>query len=157
MSMSSIPLETAQGGDFEGCRQLSVFLENRVGQLLRLTRLLEGAEICILGLSVEGTVDCAIVRMIVDDPDLAREMFTDAGFAVSECDILLVQLPAGRRGILTVCAALIGAELNMNYLYPVWGSEELEGQFLAIQVDNLSMAAHVLHKRNFRVVAQSDL
>jgi hypothetical protein len=157
MSMSVNPLETAEGGDFAGCRQLSVFLENRIGQLLRLTRLLEGGDVRIVGLSVEGTVDCAICRMIVNDPDAAREMFADAGFAVSECDMLLVQLPPGRQGMLTVCAALIGAEVNMNYLYPVWGSPRLDGHFLAIQVDNLPLAAQVLHEKGFHVVSQNEL
>lgn len=157
MAMSFNPMETAHGSEYSGCRQLSIFLENRVGQLLRLTRLLEGQDVRILGLSVEGTVDCAIVRMVVNDPDLARDLFAQAGFAVSECDLLVVEVPQTRQGILTICSALIGAELNMNYLYPIWSETSSEGRFLAIQVDNLPLAALVLHEKGFNVLAQSEL
>lgn len=154
--MSFSPLETAEGGEFAGCRQLSVFLENRVGQLLRLTRLLDTEQVRILGLSVEGTVDCAIVRMIVSDPDLARDLFVRQGFAISECDMLVVELPEGRRAIMTICAALIGAEVNINYVYPVWADVK-HGQALAVQVDNLAQAVTVLNERGFRIISQSEL
>ncbi len=150
------PLETAEGSEFSGCRQLSVFLENRLGQLLRLTRLLEHESIRILGLSVEGTIDCAIVRMIVNDPDGAREMFVQNRFAVAECDMLVVELPAGRRGIMAISAALIAGEVNINYLYPIW-SDVTHGQGLAIQVDNLPLATQVLSEKNFRLLEQEEL
>ncbi|MGE3182794.1 MAG: acetolactate synthase [Phycisphaerae bacterium] len=156
MSMSFNPLETAEGSDFPGCRQLSIFLENRVGQLLRLTRLLEEEDIRILGLSVDAAVDYAIVRMVVSDPDAAQDTFVQNGFAVSDCELLIVELPANRRGILNVCAALISAEVNINYVYPIW-SDSSHGQAIAVQVDNLGQASTVLHEKGFRVVSPSEL
>src|SRR5512147_2915542 len=99
--MSIEPLETAEGSDHPCCRQLSVFLENRVGQLLRIARLLEDEPVHILGLSVDASVDCAIVRLLVDDPDLAHQILSDARFALSQSEVLVVPLPA-ERGILTV-------------------------------------------------------
>lgn len=156
MSMSFNPFETAEGSEFPGCRQLSIFLENRLGQLLRLCRLLEGDEIRILGLSVDAAVDYAIVRMVVSDPDAAQDIFTEHGFAVSDCELLIVELPENRRGILTVCAALISAEVNINYVYPIW-SDESHGQALAVQVDNLGQATTVLTEEGFRVVSPSEL
>lgn len=155
--MSIEPLETAEGAEYPGCHQLSVFLENRLGQLLRLTRVLESENVSILGLCVEGTIDCAIVRLLVDQPDLARRLFTDAGFAVSESEILVVELPAGSRGIATVSSALIAGEVNINYLYPVWAAGEWHGPCLAIQVDNIVQAASVLRGKRLRVLSQDEL
>ena len=156
MSRSVNPLETAHGGDFAGVRQLSIFLENRVGQLLRLTKLLESERVRILGVSVDGKVDCAIARMIVNDPDTATQMFADSGFPVSECEMLVVELPVGRRGMMAICAALIGAEININFLYPLWADEE-RPQSLAIQCDNLPLAATVLREKGFTVLSQNDI
>ncbi|MDX2199888.1 MAG: acetolactate synthase [Phycisphaerae bacterium] len=156
MSSSVNPLETAHGGDFAGVRQLSIFVENRVGQLLRMTKLLETERVRILGLSVDGKVDCAIVRMIVSDPDAATQMFAESGFPVSECEMLVVGLPQGRRGIMAICAALIGAEININYLYPLWADED-RPQSLAIQCENLPLAATVLREKSFTVLTQSDI
>ncbi|TWT44539.1 hypothetical protein RAS1_09540 [Phycisphaerae bacterium RAS1] len=155
--MSIEPLETAEGAEYPGCHQLSVFLENRLGQLLRLVRVLEAESISILGLCVEGTVDCAIVRLLVDQPELARRMFTDAGFAVSESEILVAELPPGQRGIASVAAALIAGEVNINYLYPVWAAGEWHGPCLAIQVDNLVQAVGVLRAKRLRVLSQDEL
>lgn len=154
--MNIEPLETAEGSDFPSCCQLSVFLENRVGQLLRLTRLLDGADISIRALSVEGSTDCAILRLLVDKPDEAQRMITDAGFAVSLTDVIVVELPHGKRGILTVCQALITGEVNIHYTYPLL-SPPGGAATLAAKVDNLELAVSVLRARDFVVLSQGDL
>jgi hypothetical protein len=150
------PLETAEGGEFSGCRQISVFLENRLGQLLRLTRLFDGADVVIAAISVEGSVDCAIVRLLVNDPDTAHEMLNSAGFAIAESEVLVVELPPGRRGIMAVAAALISAEVNINYVYPLFATEGVPAR-MAIQVDNLPNAGAVLNARRVKLVAQHEL
>ena len=68
--MSAEPFETAEAQDTPTVRQQSVFVENRVGQLMRLTKLFDQADIRILALSVVHSVDCAICRMILDEPDI---------------------------------------------------------------------------------------
>ena len=154
--MSLEPLETAEGAEYQGCRQLNVFLENRVGELLRVTRHLEGQRVRIVGLSVEGQVDCAILRMLVDDPDTAFEICSRAGLALSESDVIVVELPPGKRGILAVCAALIAGEININYLYTAWAAAD-HTPCLAIHVDDLPHAAKVLAHKKFRVLDQDQL
>jgi len=154
--MSIEPLETAHGSDYPCCRQLSVFLENRLGQLLRLTRVLEGEELEIRAISVEGSVDCAIVRLLVNDPDQAHRRIRDAGFAVTEGEVLAVELPSGKRGILAVCAALISAEVNVNYAYAMLASKHRQAG-LVIQVDHPGLAASVLKNKQFQVLDHSEL
>ncbi|MCK4343457.1 MAG: acetolactate synthase [Phycisphaerae bacterium] len=154
--MNVEPFQTAEGSDFPYCRQLSIFLENRVGQLLRITRLFEDEPLHILGLSADASVDCAILRLLVDDPDLAHQILTDANFAVAESEILVVSLPPGKRGILTVFSALIAAEININYLYTLSVKENRQPG-LAIQVDDTQNAIPVLREKQFRVLDQSEL
>jgi hypothetical protein len=154
--MAQQPLETVEDSEFPVCRQISVFLENRLGQLLRLTRLFEGESVTILGISVEGSIDCAIVRLLVNDPDLAHDMLVEAGFAVTETEVLVVELPPGRRGIMTVCAALISGEVNINYIYPLLPGKD-RGACMAFQVDNLPVAVRTLKARKFRVLDQQAL
>ena len=154
--MSLEPLETAEGAEHIACRQLSVFLENHVGQLLRVTRLLEPEPIRILGVSLEGKVDCAVLRLLVDDPDAAHDICTRAGLAVTQSELLVVALPPGKTGIRTVCMGLIAGEVNINYAYTVWATDE-GVPCLAIQVDNLPQAVKALAMNNFRVLAQDEL
>ncbi|MBU0639371.1 MAG: acetolactate synthase [Planctomycetes bacterium] len=154
--METRPFETAEDSDFPSCQQLSVFVENRLGQLLRLTRVLNEDRIRILALSVDGSIDCAVARLLVNDPDAGYNMITEAGFAVSQCEVIVVELPPGKRGILSVCTALIVGEVNINYVYPLLAGKSL-GPSLVIQVDNLPTAVSVLQSKQFRVLDQSDL
>lgn len=154
--MALEPLETLEGQDFPTCRQLSVFLENRLGQLLRLTRLFETVPVHILGISVDPSGDCAIARMIVDHPDQASEMIREAGFACTESEILVVELPHGKRGMMTVCIALLTGEINVDYLYALLPGGN-RGACLAIQVDNIPRAAEVLTAKRFHVLDQTEL
>ena len=86
MSMSRQQYETLEGQSFAGVRQLSVFLENRLGQLLRLTQIIEHKEVKILGISVLDSIDHAVVRLLCNDPDDAIDVLKGAGFAVSIAD-----------------------------------------------------------------------
>lgn len=154
--MNVEPLETAEASEFPCCRQLSIFIENRMGQLLRIMRLLESEPVHILGLSADASVDCAIVRLLVDDPDLAHQILTDARFAIAQSEMLVVELPAGKRGILTICSALISAEVNINYVYTVWAMQDRR-PCVAIQVDDVPNAVRVLQAKDFHVLCQHEL
>jgi len=154
--MSLEPLRTASGSDFPLCRQLSVFVENRLGQLLRLTRLFEKTELKILALTVVGANECAIVRLIVDDPDAAFEVLTEARFSVTETELLVLELPHGKRGIRRICETLIAAEVNMNYIYPLFPLDGFDAG-VAVQADELPQAASALAAREFRLIDQSEL
>lgn len=154
--MGTEPLETIEAHDYPTCRQLSVFLENRLGQLMRVTRLFEDEPVHILGMSVDASVDCAIVRLLVDDPDAAHQILRDAGFAASESELLVVELPEGKRGILTLCSSLIAGEVNINYVYSVWAGKDRR-PCLAIQVDSLTNAVRALNKNKFVILQQHEL
>jgi hypothetical protein len=154
--MALEPLETAEGSDYPACLQLTVFLENRVGQLLRLTRLLDGRAVRILALTTDAAADCGTIRLLVDHPETARQMLCDAGFAVAESELVVVELPPGKRGIMTVCAALISGEVSIHYAYPLLGSKK-RGPCLAIHADNLPQAVDILTAKGFNVLDQAEL
>jgi len=154
--MSMEPLETAEGAEHAACQQLSLFLENHVGEMLRVARLLGNGTIRILGLSLEGKVDCAVLRLLVNDPDAAYDLLSGVGMAMAQSEVLVVELPPGKRGIITVCTALISGEVSINYAYTAWATTDCT-PCLAIQVDNLERGAHVLALKDFRVLAQDEL
>lgn len=150
------PFETAEANSSPTVRQQSVFIENRVGQLLRLTRLFDQTDIRILAVSVVYSVDCAIVRMILDDPDRGYEVLTDAGFQVSETEMIVVSLPHGKRALLHTWAALLGGEINIHYTYPLL-TQPKGCAAIAVLPDNIENAINVLRERNFEVLDQQDL
>ncbi|MGB9623493.1 MAG: acetolactate synthase [Phycisphaerae bacterium] len=156
MAMTPEPLETQEASGFPFARQLSVFLENRLGQLLAMAKLFDQTEVRILGLSVVYSVDCAVVRLLVDEPDEAAQLLRKNGFAVSESDILVVNLPPGKRGLMAICAALVGAEVSIQYTYPLL-TRPNGRPAVALQVDDLDMALQTLTSQRFQVLDQDDL
>jgi len=154
--MSLEPFETAEAHATPNVRQLSTFLDNRVGQLLRLTRTFEGTPIRILALTIISSVDCAIVRILVDDVDRAERILRQAGFAVSTAELLVVQLPPGHTGLLTICSALLAAEVNIHYAYPLL-SRPNGRPALALLVDDAEMSVSILRDKKFTVLDESDL
>lgn len=154
--MATQPFETAEAAGYPTVRQLSVFLENRLGQLLRLARLFEQQDIKILALSVVHSVDCAVIRLLVDNPDAATEVLRTGGFPLSEAEMIVVSLPPGRRGLLAIWSALLEAEVNISYTYPLLVHPRGRPA-VAIHVDNLEMAEHTLVKAGFEVIDQAAL
>jgi len=154
--MATKPFETARAHDVPTIRQQSVFIENRVGQLLRLAKLFDSTDIRILAVSVVYSVDCAIVRMVLDQPDQAYEVLTNAGFQVSECELIAVSLPHGKRALLHTWAALLGGEISIHYTYPLLIRPKGYAA-IAVLPDNIEQAVRVLRERDFEVLDQDDL
>jgi len=155
MSRLRKPYETLEGHGAPAVRQISVFVENRLGQLLSITQVLEKKDIKMLALSIVDLVDCAIVRLLFDAADEAIHVLRDAGFSVTVAEVVVVRLPKGKRGLLTVWSALLGAEVNIAYAYPLLASQK--GSAIAIYVDNVDLAIDTLRTHNFEVLDESDL
>src|SRR5215204_6551522 len=117
-SGAGIDYSTARGRDWPSVRQYNVFVENRVGNLMAIVRRFETTDIRIVSLTVVDSADCAIIRMVLSDPERAREIFELAGLPITESDLLVVQLPEGTQPLLQICKALLAAEISIHYAYP---------------------------------------
>ena len=154
--MALEPFETAEAQDYPTAVQLSVFIDDRVGQLMRLTQLFDHTDIRILGLMVVNSVDCAIVRMIVDDPEEAMTVLADHRFPVKETELLVVLLPHGKRALMQVWGAVLSAEINVHYTYALLGLSQ-GSPAIAIHAENPTIATEALRGRGFTVLDQIDL
>jgi len=150
------PPETMRGKSWPCLRQFCIFMENRVGRLHELLRLLEGRDLRIIALSVVDTVDFAVARIMVDDADRVREIFDLSGFTYMENDILGVELPDDDEPFARVFSALLSAELNINYTYPLLYRREGRSA-VAMHLDNIDQAAQVLSQLGYRLVTENDL
>ncbi|MFQ5461846.1 MAG: acetolactate synthase [Phycisphaerae bacterium] len=150
------PFETMEAHDDPTVRQQSVFVENRVGQLLRLTRLFTQTDLRILAVSVVYSVDCAIARMILDDPDRGYELLRDANFQISETELLVVSLPHGKRALLDTWAALLGGEVSIHYTYPLLARPKGHAA-IAVLPDNIEQAVSTLRAKQFEILDQNTL
>lgn len=155
MTMQHEAFETMESQGHPGVRQLSVFVENRCGQLLRLTQVMEQRDIRILSLSVLDSVECAVVRLLTDDPDEAILALRREGFALSTTEVVVVKIPEGRNGLLRVWTALLRGEVNVAYAYPLLSRKH--GPTMAINVDFIDVATETLLAQGFEVLGEGDL
>lgn len=147
---------TARGRDYPSIRQFTVFLENRVGQLLEVVRRFEGTGIRIVALSINDSAECAFVRFLLSHPERGREILERAGLAIIESDLIGVELPDGNQPLLQVCSALLQAEINIVQAYPIL-TREGSKPAVAIMVDNTELAMEVLNSKGLRMLNEDDL
>ncbi len=153
---SGTDFQTMRGRDFPAIRQFTVFLENRVGQLLEVVKRFEGTGIRIVALSISDAAECAFVRFVVSDPDRGRDILERSGLAIIETDLVGVELPEGPQPLLRVCTALLQAELNIIQAYPLMVRSHAEPA-VAIMVDNIERAQETLIGKGFRILTEDDI
>jgi hypothetical protein len=153
---SATAYRTDRSRDWPSIRQFSVFLENRVGQLLDLVRRFQKTKVRIVALSIIDSADCAIVRLVLSHPEQGREILERAGLAIAESDLVAVELPGTDQPLVDICTALLQAEINIHYAYPMMIHPHGRAA-IALHVDNHEGAVETLKRINFNVLTEADL
>jgi hypothetical protein len=155
-SGAAVSYQTARSRDWPSVRQFNVFLENRLGALLDLVRRFETTDIHIVSLTVVDSADCAIIRIVLSDPERAREILEQARLPMTESNLLVVQLPEGAHPLLQICKALLVAEINVNYAYPLLIGPNGKAA-LALNVEDHENASLTLDRQGFTLFTEGDL
>ncbi|HEY2761354.1 MAG TPA: acetolactate synthase [Pirellulales bacterium] len=147
---------TMRGRNYPSIRQFTVFLENRVGQLLEVIRRFEGSRVKIVALSITDSAECCFVRFLLSHPEQGREILERAGLAMIESDLIGVELPEGHQPLLQVCTALLQAEVNIIQAYPLLVRPHGR-PLVALMVDNIEMGLETLGNKGFTMITEADL
>lgn len=153
---SGIDLSTMRGRNYPTIRQFTVFMENRVGQLLEVVRRFEGSKVRIVALSIADATECAFVRFLLSHPEQGREILERAGLALIESDLIGVELPDAQQPLLQICTALLQAEINITQVYPLLIRPNGRPA-VALMVDNIEMAMDTLASKDFTMISEADL
>ncbi len=153
---SNVSVPTARGRDYPTIRQFTVFLENRVGQLLEVLRRFRGSDVRIVALNILDSTECSIVRFVLTLPEQGREVLERAGLAMIESDLIALELPDDPQPLLQVCSALLQAEVNLVQTYPLMirASDRIA---VALMVDNIDQAQETLTTRGFKLLSEQQL
>ena len=113
--------------------QISVFIENKEGNLLTVSKILKDNNIDIRTLSLADTSEYGMLRMIVSDEELAKKVLKEAGFPVSITPVIAVR-KNNKVGFMHDLLAKIPAEIaNIEYMYTLPSDE---GSVLILKVAN---------------------
>ena len=99
--------------------QLTVFLENRSGRLAEIADVLGKAGVNIRGFSTTEAAEYGIVRLVVPDPAVAREILHKEGFTTHLSQVICVAVPDAPGGLAKVLDELAAQKISVDYLYSI--------------------------------------
>lgn len=98
-------------------QQLSVFLENKPGQLKMACDLLAQEQINIQTLSLADSKQFGILRLIVPDWQRAQAVLQKNGFVVKPTEVLAIEVGNHPGGLAEILGPVENAGLNVEYMY----------------------------------------
>lgn len=137
-------------------RQLSVFVQNEIGSLAGVTAVLKKNNINLRAIASFDTPEFAILRIVVDQPEKAKTVLSEHGFAVKMTEAVAVELndkPGELDGMLHVIA---DAGLGVNYIYSIVVRNG-KIPLMIVNTDNLEKTAAVLKEKGYIVAEQGDM
>lgn len=132
-------------------KQLTVFLENKAGELSDFTHALSKNGISIKSILLADSTDFGLVRTIVDNPEKAKAILEDEGFSVRFTDVFGVKIEDVVGSFDRVVTAL--AEANINILYTYSFYESNTGIFIfSVEKERFADALSALQAKNIEVL-----
>ena len=136
--------------------QISVFLENRAGQLAEITNVLSENHIDLRALSIAETSDYGVLRLIVNKPHEASAILLEHGFVLSMTPVTVVAVPDQPGGLAKVLNVLSDAKIDIEYMYSVFGQENGLA-YMIFRVANDEQLRAVLTEKGVTIGCGKDL
>ena len=134
--------------------QLSVFIENKSGTLVKVLKLLKEENIQLIASTIADTADYGICRIICSEPIKAYNVLKDAGVAVSLCDVFAIELDDAPGRAADAIEIFAKEGISIAYLY----SFLLNGKgVLIFRTDNAEKAREVITINNLNFIVEKDL
>ena len=136
--------------------QISVFLENRAGQLAEITHLLAQEGVDIRALSIAETSDYGLARMIVSNANQASSVLLHHGDILSMTPVYAVEVPDAPGGLSGLLALLAEHNLDVEYMYSLFAHAEGKA-CMVLKVTNEPKFLSVLGDNRIRVIGMEEL
>ena len=137
-------------------RQISVFLENKIGRLAEITQILGNKEINIRALAIADTTEFGILRMIVDSPQKAYEALEERGFTVSQTEVVVVEVEDRPGGLAQVMAILGRAGINVEYLY-AFVAPRGRNALVVLKIEKLKATVDLLQAQKVKILSAEEV
>lgn len=132
-------------------KQISVFVENEVGSLGRVTGVLRREGINLRAIASYDTPEFGILRMVVDAPEQCKEVLTREGFVVKISEVLAVELVDRPGELDRVLHVIADAELTVNYIYSFVIRNE-KSPLMVMHLDDMEKADRILKESGITVI-----
>ena len=138
-------------------RQLSLFLENRPGQLRAPCEALGKAGIDIVTMSLADTAQFGILRLIVKDWSRAKAVLEAAGTVVNVAEVLPIEVDDRPGGLAAALAAIEEAGLGVEYMYAFAGAPRSGKAAVVFRFEDMARALAAVRSKGLRVLDAEEL
>ena len=136
--------------------QISVFLENRTGQLAELTQLLAAENVDIRAISIAETADYGLARMIVDDVQKASSILLEHGTILSMNPVWAVAVPDRPAGLSELLDVLAKNHVDVEYMYSLF-THRNDTAYMVLRISDEAAFTKALEGTGIKVVSKEDL
>ena len=137
-------------------RQLSVFVENKKGSLMEVTSKLADEKINIRAVASFDTPNFAILRLIVDEIEKAKECLEKEGVVVRISEVIGAELIDQKGNLNDMLTILSKNDINLDYIYS-FVIRDGRSPVLVFHSDDLEKTKEVLRLSKIKIVEEDEL
>lgn len=137
-------------------QQITVFLENRIGQLSEITQLLAKQNIDIRAISIAETADYGLVRMIVNDSQKASSILLEHGDILSMTPVWAVEVPDRPAGLAELLTVLTEENIAVEYMYSLF-THRNDCAYMVMRVNDDAKFLKIISQNQIKTINTQDL
>ena len=137
-------------------KQLSIFLQNRMGSLSKPLEVLSDADVNIKALCMADTSEFGILRLVVDNPEKGKEALEKNNFLVKITDIVGVEMNDTPGGLTTVLKVIKDNDIDLEYLY-AFTHEKVGKAILLLHSENIDQLISILNENNIKITPSNEV
>ena len=136
--------------------QISVFLENRTGQLAEITKLLADNGVDLRAISIAETADYGVARMIADDSQKASAILLAHGDILSMTPVWAVEVPDRAGGLAELLAILAAGGVSVEYMYSLFTHKDGMA-YMVLRISEEQKFQQIAKDNGIRIMAAAEL
>ena len=136
-------------------RQISVFVENMPGSLMKVTQALQDGGINIRAVSSFDAPEFGILRLIVDRPAEAADYLRGHGFFVQVKDVIAGEIEDRTGSLNQMLSVLADGNISINYIYSFVIRKE-QAPVMVFHTEYIEEAIQILRNHGVKVISSTE-
>ena len=136
--------------------QISVFVENKPGRIERVTEFLMKAEVNIRAITVMGTFEYGVIKLLVDKPDVALDALRSQGISAHKREIIAILMDDRPGGLHRIAKVFGQKKINIDDAYG-FVIEDKKRAVLVVDVGKIQEAEKVLREEGLTVLSDKEI
>ena len=136
-------------------KQLSIFLQNRMGSLSKPLEVLSEADVNIRAMCMADTSEFGILRLVVDEPEKGKEVLEENNYLVKTTEIIGVEMNDTPGGLTSVLNVIKGHEIDLEYLY-AFTHDKADKAILLLHADDIDNLIKVLTDNDITIISAEE-